>query len=158
LLCFFSLSIRDYFYRITVFTPTFVQRSAFTFVLGVGFFFVGASVFEGQASAQFRVTDKFPAVSQPILPAPDQHQQPVTQPAQLSTPAIPAKVEPSTPLVEQASPRTDPNAPALSQTERNQLIERHAEQLKSGNCARKLEQRRRALRQQGHGGYRYPRQ
>lgn len=64
-------------------------------------------------------------------------------------------VSPSTPL---AAPVSEPSAPLLDPAVRNQIIERHSEQMKSQGCARKLEQRRRALHQLGHSGYRYPRQ
>jgi hypothetical protein len=118
------------------------QRAAFTFVLGATSYFVGNSVFEQTALAQFRassssaVSDQVSATSQqfggdPGTPEiPDQHRKPAT-----ITP------------VEPIAPKTGPITPKINQSIRNEIVEKHSEQLKSQECSRKLEQRRRALRQ-----------
>jgi hypothetical protein len=119
------------------------QRAAFTFVLGITFCFVGDSVFEQYALAQFRpgsaspaMSDQFTGISQSGTPGvPDQHRKP----------AIITPIEP-------IAPRTDPINPKIGQSIRNEIVEKHSEQLKSQDCSRKLEQRRRALRQQRRAG------
>ena len=126
------------------------QGAAFI-ILGVALSFAGNSVFERIASAQsasatsamvVQPHDQFPVVAQPATPeSPDQHRNPAPPVA------VPSKAEPSAPLVAPVDPKGESISPKLSQGDRNEIIERHSGQLKSKECSRKLEERRRALRQ-----------
>ncbi len=135
-------------------TRGFIHRSrwhnaALTFVLGVGFCFAGNSVFESAVSAQFRA-----GVSPTVGSAPAMSADQLPTPTQGVTPEIPDQHPKPAPTIAPIEPRVDPIMPKIDQTTRNQIVEKHIEQFKSGNCPRKLEERRRALQQQHRGGSR----